>query len=273
MEDESLSSILSNDSAPETPEPVAAVPAKVEAEPVKAAESTQVRDESGKFAKASEPAKVETPAEPQKPAEAAKPARADVAAIIDERRKRQALEQELQQLRQQQTPVAKPSVFDNEDEAIAVRVQEQVAPLREGLFYQSIEIARSKHGEGFAEAEAAFAEAAETDPNLVARLRASHNPGALIYVEGLRIKEMAEVGGDFAKYREKLTADHTAKLAEKDTRITALEAELETLKKTNADLQSLPRSLNKSASGSPSLADEDEEDLGSITRFNKSGSG
>jgi cell division protein FtsB len=268
--EESLSSILSGaDPVRESAE----APAEVKTE-TQATEKTAVRDESGKFAKAGEaPAQVEAkPAEPQK-AEPAK-VRPDVAAIIDERRKRQALEAELQQLRQQvQQPTAKPSVFEDEDAAISARVQEHLAPLREGLFYQSMRSAKLTHGAEFEAAEAAFAEEAERNPQLVAQLRASHDPGEFVFAEGLRIKEMADVNGNFLQYREKLTAGHAAALAEKDTRISALQAELDALKKTNADLQSLPRSLNKSPSGAPKAGEEDDEDIGSIVRFNNRKSG
>lgn len=270
MDDESLQSILSNDAAPAvTPE---VVEAKAEPEAVKPA---QVRDEGGKFAKAEpEVAKpTEAKAEPVK-VEAAKPTPADVAAIIDERRKRQALEAELQQLKQQQQPTTKPSVFEDEDAAIASRVQEHVAPLRGALLEQSVEIARYRHGaDKFAEAEAAFFEAVQQNPDLAARFRNASNPGEFVFSEGTRTKELAEVGGDFLKYREKLTAGHSAALAEKETRITALQAELEALKKTNADLQSLPRSLNKSPSGTPQAGEEDDDDLASIVRFNNRKSG
>ena len=271
--EESLSSILSGADPVTESEPA---PAEVKTE-TQVTEKTLVRDESGKFAKAGEaPAQVEAkPAEPQK-AEPTK-VRPDVAAIIDERRKRQAAEERAEraerQLQQGQRPTARPSVFEDEDAAISARVQEHLAPLREGLFYQSMRSAKLTHGAEFEAAEAAFAEEAERNPQLVAQLRASHDPGEFVYAEGLRIKELADVDGNFLKYREKLTAGHTAALAEKDARISALQAELDALKKANTDLQSLPRSLNKSPSGSPKAGEEDDEDIGSIVRFNNRKSG
>lgn len=265
--EESLSSILGG--TEQVTESVAA--------PAEAKTETQVtetaRDESGKFAKAAEPpAQVEVKAAEPPKAEPAK-VRPDVAAIIDERRKRQALEAELQQLRQQVQQPTTPSVFEDEDAAISARVQKHLAPLREGLFYQSMRSAKLSHGEEFEAAEAAFAEEAERNPQLVAQLRASHDPGEFVFAEGLRLKELSDVGGNFLKYREKLTAGHTAALAEKDTRISALQAELDALKKANADLQSLPRSLNKSPSGTPKAGEEDEDDIASIVRFNQRKSG
>jgi hypothetical protein len=268
MEEESLSSILSNASPP------AETPAVVEAPKAEVVETPpQNRDEGGRFAKPAEPAKAEaaapvTPAEPKQEL-----SRAEVAAIIDERKKRQALEARLAQLEQQQPQTPRPSVFDNEEEAISYRVQEQIAPLRGALLDQSVEIARYKHGEAFADAEAAFFEAVQQNPELAQRFRNSSNPGEFVYVEGLRHKELADVGGDFMKYREKLTTGHKAALAEKDTLISGLQAELAALKKAQSDLNSLPRSLNKSVSESPQLADEDDDDIATIVRFNQRKSG
>lgn len=207
------------------------------------------------------------PAEKQdeKP-EPAKP-RADVAAIIDERRKRQAAEKRLAEV-EAAKPAAKPSVFDNEDEAISTRVAEGTRPLREQLYKLSMRAARAEHGETFAEAEQAFAEAAERDDRLIEGLRASDDPGEYVFAVGLQIKELADVGGNFVKYREKVTGELRGQLTERDTRIKALEAQIETLKKAQADLEALPRSLNSKSSGAaPKAGEEDEPDLRSITRF------
>src|SRR5690242_2575667 len=89
--------------APPAVETKAETPTETKAETKSEAESEkpqQTRDESGKFAKVEE-----KPAD--KPAEKTRP---DVAAIIDERRKRQALEKQLAELTAQK-PQAKPSVF------------------------------------------------------------------------------------------------------------------------------------------------------------------
>lgn len=265
---ESLSSILSG-SSPATDvkpaaEPAAATPsvAKEPAETTekpaqKAEKPDQARDESGKFAKAEKPEEKQ----PEKP-------RADVAAIMDERRKRQALEQRIRELEGTQKPKEKPSVFDNEDAAIASRVDERTGPMAERLFRQSMKIARLTYGDSFAEAEQAFAEAAERDERLVEAWRNADDPGEYVYTVGLQIKELADVGGDFVKYREKVTGDLKGQLSERDARIKALEAEVESLKKAQTDLESIPSSLNGATSGpSPKVTDADADSLTKIVRF------
>lgn len=264
---ESLSSILSGSPATDVKpaESAAAAPSAAkepESKPIETAKPVEekpdrARDEAGKFAKAERPE--------EKPAE--KP-RADVAAIMDERRKRQALEQRIRELEGGQKPKEKPSVFENEDAAISSRVDERTGPLQERLFKQSMKLARLTYGESFSAAEAAFAEAAERDDRLVAAWQAADDPGEYVYAVGLQIRELADVGGDFMKYREKVTGELKGQLSEKDTRIKALEGELEALKKAHADLESLPSSLNGATSGpSPKVTDADADSLNKIVRF------
>lgn len=266
---ESLSSILGDspfNKAPAAPTDVKPAE-KAEAAPSAAKEEAPVekgqpRDEGGKFAKAETEKPEEKPLE--KPVE--KP-RADVAAIMDERRKRQALEAELKQLREQQ-PAKKPSVFENEDEAFTSRVSEGTRELREQLYTQSVEIAQLKYKGAFAEAQNAFAEAAEADPRLYEGLRAARNPGEYIYSVGLQIRELADVGGDFVKYREKLTGSMQTQLSEKDARIKALETELDAMKKAQADLDAVPRSLNSASSGAAAKGEQaDDEPIEKLVRF------
>ncbi len=213
------------------------------------------RDESGKF-KATE--KVE-----EKPAE--KP-RADVAAIIDERRKRQAAEARLREL-EGGGKQPRASVLEDEDKAFDQRINEGTRGLREQNYKLSVKLARMEHGDAFAEAETAFAEAAERDDRLYAGLRASDDPGEYIYSVGLQIKELADVGGDFMKYRQKVTADLNGKLTEREERIKALESELEATKKAKQELESLPTSLNSKGSQVSSKDVPEDESLKSLVRF------
>lgn len=276
-EQESLSSIVGSrfgQAKAETPKPATGEPAKpAEAAPPAAASSpsapeaekpAQARDETGKFTKAD---KAEAP--PEKTPEV-KP-RADVAAIIDERRKRQELEKRLQELTaQQQKPTERPSVFENEDVAIRSRVDEATKPLREMLYNQSIRLARANYKDAYGDAETAFLEAAEKDERLIQGLRESSDPGEYIYMHGMFHKELSGVGGDLLKYREHVTADLTGKLGEKDKQIAALTAEIEALKKAQTELESVPRSLNSTSSGpAPKSGEGDDDDLRSIARFNQ----
>lgn len=257
---ESIGDILSGkDPAPvvETKGETAAPPAaETKSEPeTKAEKPTPARDETGKFAKA------EKPDEPAKTPP-------NVAGIIDERRKRQALEKQLAEL-QAQKPQMKPSIFDNEDEAIRTRVDEATRPLREAHYNLSMRYARQIHGDSFADAEAAFLEAGEADPRLYEGLRQAADPGEYVYIHGNFHKEMAEVGGDILKYREKVTADSATRLKAIETENAALKAEVEALKKSKTELEQIPTSLNGRASSAPANGEVGHESLSQLVRFGK----
>lgn len=246
---ESLSSIL-GDSPFSKGEPAKAEPAppavepKVESAKVEPAVETKVeaepkaekpRDESGKFKKA----------EPMVP----------LSALLAERAKRQQ--------EPEPEPKAKTSVFEDEDKGISERLEEHTAPLRQTLFEMSVELARGRHTD-FDEVAEAFAKAAESDPRLWQSMRTAGNPASYIYTVGSQIKELSDVGGDFVKYREKITGELKAENA-------ALKAQLDALTKAKTELDSVPRSLNQLQSGaSPKATDADPEDIRSIVRF-KSG--
>jgi hypothetical protein len=274
---ESLDSVLSG-----TPQADAPAPDAVDtggkpdpAAPAPAPDKGPARDEHGKFAKAQQTgdAPADAPSDPAAAPAAPVPAEkqplkpANVAAILDERRRRQQAERELEQLRAQ-AATPPPSVFENEDAAIAARVNSALAPMQQRFFQQSVRLARMTHGESYAEAEAAFAQAAQDDPRLIEAWRNADDPGEFIYTTGLQIRELSDVGGDFVKYREKVTAGHSQALAERDTRIAALTAEIESLKKSQADLNSLSKSLNQRPTGSaPRVEELDDEPLSKIARF------
>lgn len=239
------------------PEAPAEVKPEVDAKP------DRVRDESGKFAKAE--AKAEEKAA-EKPAEKPKLSSAEVAAIIDERRKRQEAEQKYADLlAKTQKPGEKPSVFENEDAAISARVAEGTRGLRESMYKLSVKAARGVYKD-FAEAESAFAEAMERDPRLIVGLQQSDDPGEYIYTMGIHVRELADVGGDLMKYREKVSAVSQSKIDEQAKQIAALTSEIETLKKSQAELAAVPRSLNGLPS-TPAKAGDGDDDINSIVRF------
>jgi hypothetical protein len=267
---ESLSSILSNKEPVEVaaPEPTGDTTTKVETAPPADGKTekvddkpAQVRDGNGKFAKTEAATAATTEATTETPA-----AKSEVGAIIAMRQRLQAAENRVKQL-EGGDKVAKPSVLDDEDKAFSTRIDEGTRGLREQNYHLSVKLARMEHGTDFGAAEEAFANAAEHDDQLIAALRASADPGEYIYTVGLQIKELADVGGDFVKYREKVTAESRTQLAEKDTRIKALEAENAELKKQKTDLETLPRSLNSRTSATPAAGSEDPEDLKSIVKF------
>lgn len=263
---ESLSDVLRGSSALVPAEQPVAEAAPAETPPEKPAEApaekpTQPRDESGKFAK------TEGQPEPEQ-AQEKPPVKREVAAIIDERRKRQALEARLREIEAKpQNPEPPTSVFQDEDKAISQRVDAGTRGMREQLFTTSMRLARIEHKD-FGDAEAAFMDAAESDPRLWDSLRAAADPGEYVYSIGSHIKELGPYGGSLAKRDEAKFAALQGQIAERDQRLTALETELAALKKTQADLDAVPRSLNKvSSSAAPKATTEDAEPLNKIVRF------
>lgn len=251
---ESITSILSNAAAPEvvTPEPKAepikAEP-EVKAEPI----ADKSRDEQGRFA-----------AKEKEEKPALKPA--DVAAIIDERRKRQLLEAEIKSLKADKPA---PDFWENPTDAVSQRVREATSPLEAKFFNLSMKAAKQGRDD-FEKVAEAFMDASEADPNLIAQMRAHDDPGEFVYQFGKHHMELSSVGGDLGKYREKLTAESATALAERDKTIAALTAEVDALKKAQVNLSSVPRSLNSTPSGSVPVTGADADDIKSIVRF-KSG--
>lgn len=267
---ESLSDILSGPRTVETP---TAVTAKADATPAVAQPEVETpkvaRDESGKFAKTEAEKVIEGEKSAEKPVDkpAEKLTRADVAAIIDERKRRQAAETELANLRKQ-APVKLPSVFDNEDEAIRARVDAATKPLREQFFTQSMRLAAKEYGTRFEEAQEGFMDATKANPNLIAEWQNADDPGEFLYRHGLFHKKLSAVGGDLTKFEEQVTATTRAELDALKLQYDALKAENETLKGTKSDLDNLPKSLNNRSSRAAASGDVgDEEDLSQIVRF------
>lgn len=229
-------------------EPEIKSPAKAEPElKAEVKDESKDRDEKGRFA----------PKEKEK----VKP---DVAAIIDERRKRQAAEERLKQL---ETQAPKTDVFSDPDKAIAERVDAAIRPLTERFFQMSLKAAKAAHSD-YEEVVTAFNEAAESDPRLIESLRNASDPGEYAYSVGLQIRELADVDGDIVKYRDKVAGEYKGKLSDAEKLIAALKAENATLKGQKAELDEVPDSLNSVSSGpSPKSSEVDDEPLNKLTRF------
>lgn len=258
VEMESLSSILGESSSTgesaraepatpavehkETPQP------EIKAEP-EAKETS--RDDAGRFA----PKEAKTEKQPLQPA--------DIAAIIDERRKRQDAERRLQQY---ETGTAKPDFWEDPEKAVNARLQEFVSPLKSELLDLQVENARLKNPD-FDESMMAFLQAAQSDPNLSTLADNAPNPLQFIYREGKRIKELAAYGGDLNKRDEAKFGEFKGEIAKRDQQIATMQAQLDQLTKSQAELDAVPRSLSKTPSSSPKMSDADPDDLASIVRF------
>lgn len=252
---ESLSSILADMPFGKGAEPASpAVEPKVEAEA-----KTEVVTEAAKPETVAE--KTEEPGKPKEDTDGR------TVALRAERERRRQLEARLKEL-ESAKPAEKVSIFEDEDKGIAQRVSEASRPLREANFNMSVKLARLTYKDDFGKAETAFFDSAEQDPRLYEQLRAASDPGEFIMTVGTQIAELAPVGGDFVKYREKVTSELKGELSKRDEQIKALSAEVERMKKAQADLEAIPRSLNKGNESAPrTTAEADDDDLHSIVRF------
>lgn len=168
---------------------------------------------------AAEPAKAPDPVVPSTPATApvvtppAQPtenveAAAYKKAMREEREKRQAAEARLRELQTPKTPV------DPWADLPGTLTQHQ-QQFREEMFVERCnvteELARDKHKD-FDEVREVFLEEAQKNPTLFQQLRQERNPAEFAYREGLRIKELKDVNGDFGAYKSKLEKDIEARL-------------------------------------------------------------
>jgi len=210
--------------------PSAVTEAPKEAPQEQPKETSTQRDDKGRFAKP----------EPSVP----------VAALADERRKRQELEAELQRLRE-----AKPKTdfFEDPNKAFEERIESTLTPWKERFFKLSIKAARAGRDD-YEEVSEAFSRAADADPRLTEQLRDHDDPGEFIYSVGKQLKELSDVGGDIGKYRSKIESQYTTKLSEMETRLKALEAENKTLKESQHKQARVPQSLNSEQSAAASSA-------------------
>jgi hypothetical protein len=205
--------------------PTEAAPEK-STEPEKTPEPVKEPEKTPEPVKAVEPVAV---APPVQPVESEKE-RAYKQAMREEREKRQRIEAELQALKQPKTPVDPwadlPGALSAQEKAFEERLFVERCNLTET-------IARQQHSD-FEDVRQAFLDAAETNPQLWAGVRQAANPSEHVYREGLRIKELKDVNGDFSAYKTKLEKDIEARIR----------AEYEAKGKAPA----VPASLNSDAS-------------------------
>lgn len=180
-------------------------PAEIAPEPVKEV----VEAAPAPVAAVAEPAPVTQPvvAQPE-PVETEKE-RGFKRGMHEEREKRQRLEAELRELRTPKTPPVDPWT----DLPGALKSQETA--FEERLFVERCnlteDMARSRHTDYDAVRDE-FLESAKTNPVLMQQMRAEANPAEFVYREGLRLKELKDVGGDFGAYKTKLEKEIEARV-------------------------------------------------------------
>lgn len=160
------------------------------------------------------------------------------AAVIDERRKRQALERELAELRKQQEAQPKrPDLFEDPEGALRHEREQLSQQIHATRLELTQELMRDAHPD-YDELESEFIELARENPFLIQQLQQAKNPARFAYETAKKARDAAAL-----KDVDKLKADLEAKLR----------AELE--EKIRKDLEeSLKRDGKKREALTPSLA-------------------
>lgn len=164
------------------------------------------RDERGRFAKTDESGSHQVPLE----------------AMLHERERRQRAERELEEFRKAQQKATEdedaPDFFDDPKGAVTKTVQRELGSQREqllteaeararALFFNYTErAARGRYNDYDAMREV-FVEEAQRNPMLQAQLASSEDPGEFVYQQGRTIRELREVGGNLAAYRQRVEAE------------------------------------------------------------------
>lgn len=206
--DNSIDNILSDEPVEVTNEPVETPEPEAPQTP---------RDEQGRFAPKAQPEEAGAPPAPEPDAP-----HVPVAALKDERAKRQALEAEMAALRKQieaqqpkEPPPPPPSVWDDEQayggHIVSTAVQQ--ASLNAHLNMSEM-MARRDH-EDFEAMKAEFLKMAEQNPTLAQQALADPDPWGKAYQIAKNAKTMAELGAvDVASLETKLREQIMAEMAQ-----------------------------------------------------------
>lgn len=206
-----LDDILKDDPAPEVKEAPKEEPA--------------AEDDTGEEAK-SEETKEEAKAEP--PAAKDTTGEVPIAALLDEREKRQALQKQVDDLKAKGEPEKD---FFEDPEGHMAKLKEELETSTTNRFVDlTVDLARVNH-EDFDEVMEGWKDVVEANPVVLNQVMASENPGEESYRIAKQYRDMQEIG-DPEAYREKLTEEITEKVLK----------ELEE-KKSGETAQSLPESL------------------------------
>lgn len=147
-----------------------------------------------------------------------------IAALRDERTKRQALEQRfaemerkyqaLEQGRAQAEAPRRPDLFENPDGALDFVQQQFQQQLQAERLNWSVASVSAQH-EDYAQAEEAFIARVKSDPAgaaLYQRMLSDPNPASFAYREGKKALALGEIGDDPDGYRAKVRAEIEAEL-------------------------------------------------------------
>ena len=152
-------------------------------------------------------------------------------AVKDERRKRQELEKQLEELRSSQNKTEReelPDVFDNQEE-FAKSLENRVAASARSQIIQTQRDMMIEFKSDYEEKEAAFIEFGKDNPALIAQANASPNPAKFAYEQGakfLKFQQMQDVDTMEAKLRTELEAKIRAEYESKQKSVESKGANL-----------------------------------------------
>ena len=151
----------------------------------------------------------------------APPADNEVAAFkakaIDETRKRQELQQQLDAINSQREAQPKPDFWENPDEVISQITKDFDSRLQAQSTNLSVEMMRSMHTD-YDEKETLFVDMAHQNPTLIMQMNQSGNPAKFAYDHVNSQQRLAEMQDP--NYRDKLRAELRAEIeAEKNSEI------------------------------------------------------
>lgn len=188
--------------------------------------------------------------------------KAAFAAVHDERRKRQALEQEIARIRQGQPPAApteQPKGFwDDPEGALKAHEQRTEQTVVEARLNTAEMLARSRHPD-FDEKVAEFTELLKTTPGLSQQWLASQDPGEFAYATGknhLLLKQVGSVEALTAKVRKETEVELRTKWeAEQKAKEEALERQRRELPPSLSDTRGSAAGTKPAWAGPQSLED------------------
>lgn len=185
-----------------------------------------------------------------------------LAAMLDERDKRKALQVEVERLKAEQETATKEKVdfWENPEAAIDAKVEERIGKVEQqftnGYLSLSMQYSRSFHDD-FDAAKDAFATAAQENPALADMALKAEMPGEYIYSTGKQFMELESVGGDVNALRERIRNEERAKLT----------AEFEAKGKARQDIP-VPLTDETSATPARQKVEGGNESLDSILNYN-----
>jgi hypothetical protein len=160
------------------------------------------------------------------PAAQQDPDHVPVAALKDERKKRQESERvaaeyaaklaayEQQSRSPPPAPPVRPDLFENPDGALDFVQQQFQQQLVRTKLDMSVAMARNQY-EDYGEAEAAFVEAVKANPSLYDQMMADPHPAGFAYRVGTHVRALRDIGGDPSAYREKVRQELETELRAK----------------------------------------------------------